>query len=158
MIINMEKFLDAERGHWTRLEEILGRIEDEPNWRMSLAELKDFHYLYQRASADLGKLATFASEPETRRYVESLVARAYGEIHESREKKNRLDLLHWFFHLFPQTFRRHIRAFWLSLTPSRSRGVCLGGAAIALDPDAKPVLMPFPTSCSATPSERVAEE
>jgi uncharacterized membrane protein SpoIIM required for sporulation len=156
VIINMQKFLDAERGHWTRLEEILGRMEDEPNWRMSLAELKDFHYLYQRASADLGKLATFASEPETRRYVESLVARAYGEIHESREKTNRLDILHWFFHLFPQTFRRHIRAFWLSVTITIA-GCLFGGAAIALDPDAKPVLMPFP-HLLGNPSDRVAEE
>jgi uncharacterized membrane protein SpoIIM required for sporulation len=156
VIIDLQKFLQTERPCWTELEESLKRLEDEPNWRMNLVELKHFHYLYQRTSADLGKLATFASEPETRRYLESLVARAYGEIHESREKAHRLELLPWVLQVFPRTFRRHIRAFWLSVAVTLA-GCLFGGTAILLDPDSKPVLMPF-EHLQGDPAERVAQE
>lgn len=156
MIIDLQKFMEAERASWAELERILQRLEDEPNWRMNLADLKRFHYLYQRASADLGKLTTFASEPETRRYLESLVARAYGEIHESRQKAGRLDLFQWLFATFPQTFRRHVRAFWLSVAVTVV-GCLFGGTAILWDPDSKPVLMPF-SHLLGDPSERVARE
>jgi uncharacterized membrane protein SpoIIM required for sporulation len=156
VIIDLPKFLEAERPGWTELEKILLRLEEEPNWRMSLAELKHFHYLYERASADLGKIVTFAAEPETRGYLEALVARAYGEIHESREINRRLRLFHWFFVLFPQTFRRHIRAFWLSLAVTLA-GCIFGGLALALDPDAKAVVLPF-SHLQGSPAGRVAEE
>jgi len=156
VIIDLAKFLENERPCWTELEQILGKLESEPNWRMSLEQVKHFHYLYERASADLGKIATFASEPETSRYLESLVARAYGEIHASREKTSRVRLFHWFFNSFPQTFRRHIRAFWLSVAVTIA-GCLFGGLAIALDPDAKPALMPF-EHLLGSPAERVARE
>ena len=156
MIIDLHKFLETERPAWTELEKTLVKLEDEPNWRMDLAQLKHFHYLYERASADLGKIVTFASEPETRHYLEALVARAYGEIHESREKAHRLRLFHWFFILFPQTFRRHIAAFWLAVAVTLA-GCLFGGAALALDPDAKPVLLPF-EHLQGSPAERVAQE
>jgi len=99
---------------------------------------------------------TFASEPETRHYLESLVARAYGEIHESREKAARLNLLQWFFQTFPQTFRRHVRAFWLAVAVTLA-GCLFGGLAIAFDPDSKSVLMPF-SHLQGSPAERVARE
>jgi uncharacterized membrane protein SpoIIM required for sporulation len=156
VIVDLEKFLATEQPFWKDLERVLTRVEDEPNWHMDLAELKRFHYLYERASADLGKLATFASEPETRRYLESLVARAYGEIHESREKAHRFDLVAFLFRTFPQTFRRHIRAFWLSVTVTIA-GCMFGGLALLLDPDSKPAIMPF-EHLLGDPSERVARE
>jgi uncharacterized membrane protein SpoIIM required for sporulation len=156
VIIDLQKFFETERPAWTELEKILGKLEDEPNWRMDLAQLKHFHYLYERASADLGKIVTFSSEPETRHYLESLVARAYGEIHESREKGRRLGLIHWFFNIFPQTFRRHLRAFWLSVAVTMV-GCLFGGLALAFDPDAKEVLMPF-EHLRGSPAERVARE
>jgi uncharacterized membrane protein SpoIIM required for sporulation len=156
VIIDLHKFLESERPTWAELETILGKLEDEPNWRMDLGQLKHFHYLYERASADLGKIVTFSSEPETRRYLESLVARAYGEIHETRAKASRFDVLRWFFHTFPQTFRRHIRAFWLSVAITVV-GCAFGGLALALDPEAKAVIMPF-EHLQGDPSERVARE
>jgi uncharacterized membrane protein SpoIIM required for sporulation len=156
VIIDLHKFLEAERPAWTELEKILAKLEEEPNWRMDLEQLKHFHYLYERASADLGKIVTFASEPETRHYLEALVARAYGEMHESREKAHRLRLLHWFFVLFPRTFRGHIRAFWLSVAVTLA-GCLFGGMALALDPDAKPVLLPL-GHLQGSPKDRVEQE
>ncbi|HMP81953.1 MAG TPA: stage II sporulation protein M [Verrucomicrobiota bacterium] len=156
MIIDLQRFVAAERPHWTQLETILDRVEADPAVRMNLAELTAFHRLYERACADLAKITTFSAEPETRRYLETLVARAYGEIHETRERRGRLHPVKWFFQTLPQTFRRHVRAFYLS-TAIMLAGCALGGLAIMLDPESKPVLMPFPHLLQ-DPAERVAKE
>jgi uncharacterized membrane protein SpoIIM required for sporulation len=156
MIIDLQRFAAAERPSWSELERILAKLEAQPNLRMTLEELRQFHLLYERTAADLAKLTTFSSEPETRRYLESLVARAYGEIHETRVRQRRIFPLQWFFQTLPQTFRRHIRAFWMSVAITAA-GCAFGGFAIALDPAAKPVLMPF-SHLLQDPAQRVAEE
>src|ERR1700724_2163651 len=132
MIIDLQRFVAAERPYWTELERVLDKLEAEPNYRMSLESLQRFHLVYERSAADLAKIVTFSSEPETRRYLESLIARAYGEIHETRERQRRIFPLRWFFHTLPQTFRRHVRAFWLSLAVTLA-GCAFGGFALALD-------------------------
>ena len=156
MIIDLRKFIASERPHWRELESLLDRLSGDSAFKLSLEQLKHFHYLYERTSADLAKITTFASEPETRRYLESLVARAYGEIHETRQKPHRVAPLHWFFNTFPQTFRRHVRAFWLSVAITLV-GSVFGAGVIAFDPDAKSVIMPF-SHLQGDPRERVARE
>ncbi len=156
MIIDLQRFVAGERPYWAQLERRLARIEAEPNDRMTLEELRHFHVLYERAAADLARIISFSSEPETRRYLESLVSRAYGEIHETRERQRRLFPLKWFFQTLPRTFRRHVRAFWLSLAIT-SAGCAFGGFAIALDPQSKSALMPF-SHLMQDPAKRVADE
>jgi len=156
MIIDLQKFITEERPFWRELEQVLDIVEKRPEVKLSLPELERFHYLYQRASADLAKFKTFAAEPNTRIYLESLVARAFGEIHETRQKPHRLTPLHWFFATFPQTFRRHINAFWICLAAMLVGGA-FGGFAIATDPGAKQVLLPF-SHLQGNPSDRVAQE
>lgn len=156
MIIDLQKFFAAERSFWDELEKMLVRMENDPERTLSLEELQRFHYLYERASAGLARISTFASEPETRRYLESLISRAYGEIHETREKPHRLRPLQWFFMTLPQTFRRRIGAFWLSCAVTLV-GCAFGVLALAIDPGAKPVLLPF-DHLHGDPAERVAEE
>jgi uncharacterized membrane protein SpoIIM required for sporulation len=156
MIIDLQGFVASERACWSELERTLDKLEAEPNHRMTLEGVRRFHLLYERTAADLAKISTFSAEPETRRYLENLVARAYGEIHETRERRTRLRLLQWFFHTLPQTFRRHARAFYLSVAITLA-GCAFGGLAIALDPTSKPVLMPFPHLLQ-DPAKRVAEE
>jgi uncharacterized membrane protein SpoIIM required for sporulation len=156
MIVDLQKFVAKERPFWNQLERWLDRIEAEPDLRLTLEQLELFHHLYQRTAADLAKITTFSSEPETRRYLENLVARAYGEIHETREKRRRVFPLRWFFQTLPQTFRRHLRAFYLSVAVTIA-GCAFGGLAIAFDPDSKQVLMPF-SHLMQDPRQRVAEE
>ena len=156
MIINLQKFIAGERPYWRELEQVLDKVEKRPELKLSLSQLERFHYLYQRASADLAKFKTFSAEPNTRGYLESLVARAFGEIHETREKPYRLAPLHWFFSTFPQTFRRHIQAFWICLAVLLVGGV-FGGFVIVTDPAAKQVLLPF-SHLLGNPSDRVGQE
>ncbi len=156
MIIDLQRFIASERPWWNQLHTMLARLEAEPNLRMKLEELERFHELYERAAAGLAKLTTFSSEPETRRYLENLVARAYGEIHETREKRRRIFPLKWFFQTLPQTFRRHIRAFHLSLAITLA-GCAFGALATAFDPDSRHVTMPFGHD-QLRPGERVKQE
>jgi uncharacterized membrane protein SpoIIM required for sporulation len=156
VIVDLQRFIAHERPSWLELEKRLNHLEAEPNMTMSLEQLQIFHQLYERTAADLAKITTFSSEPEIRRYLENLVSRAYSEIHETREKQRRIFPLQWFLQTLPQTFRRHVRAFYLSLAITIA-GCMFGGGAIAFDPDSKAVLMPFP-GLMQDPAKRVQEE
>ena len=156
MIINIAQFIAEERPCWSELEKILNSLERDSARRLTMTEIRRFHYLYQRASTDLGRLATFSSETATRKYLESLIGRAYCEIHEKRGRSVAFSPLRWFFKTFPQTFRLHIKAFYLSLAITVA-GCVFGGLAVTLDPDAKYVLMPY-SHLIIDPSERVKQE
>jgi uncharacterized membrane protein SpoIIM required for sporulation len=156
VILDLDKFLQQEKPLWTELEGLLDRFEAHVTTRPTLADATRLHYLYERASADLGRLATFASEPATRRYLESLVARAHGEIHEQRSAPHRLRFLHWFLVVFPQTFRRQRNFFWFACAITLA-GALFGGLALRLDPDSRHATMAFGHD-QRTPSERVRDE
>ena len=156
MIIDLQKFITEERPLWNELESTLEKLEKRAEFKLSLPQLVRFHYLYQRASGGLAKIKTFSAEPNTRVYLESLVARAFGEIHEGPEKPHRLAPLHWFFSTFPQTFRKHVRAFWICLAAMLVGGA-FGAFVIVVDPTVKEVLLPF-SHLHGDPSERVAKE
>ena len=104
MILDLDKFLVEGRPHWHELEGMLGRLE--AGAILDLAAARRLHWLYERASADLIRLGTFASEPETCRYLEALVARAYAEIHDTHARTSRVRPFHWVRRTFPRTFRR----------------------------------------------------
>ena len=94
----------------------------------SVADLERFHILYQRVSADLGKVATLESEGELRRYLEWLVGRAYAEIHETRER-TQIPAVALVPVEFPRAFRRHIRAFQLAVALTIA-GAAFGAMAL----------------------------
>lgn len=156
MIVNLEKFIAEERPKWERLESILRGISQDPWKPLPVAEARELELLYQRAAADLARISAFAAEPQTRHYLENLVARGHAEIHGGRAERERLDVFAWFARTLPQTFRRQMRAFLFALAVTLA-GTMFGGAAIALDPDAKSVLMPF-EHLRESPAQRVAQE
>jgi uncharacterized membrane protein SpoIIM required for sporulation len=156
VIIDLQRFVATERPHWAELEKLLDHLEAGAGSKMSLEQMVRFHQLYERTSADLAKIATFSSEPETRRYLEALVARAYGEIHETRERRTRLSPVTWFFQTLPQTFRRHLRAFYLTVAVTLI-GCLFGGLALMFDPDSRHATMAFGHDLQ-TPEERVRQE
>ena len=158
MIIDLQKFSAVERPVWQELEKLLDQLEVDPVSKLNLERARRFHYLYERTSADLAKLVTFAAEPELRRYLETLVARAYSEIHETRINQKRFAPIAWFLHTLPQTFRRHVKAFYLA-TAVLVIGALFGGFAMAFDPEAKQTVMPAMFSDHlGDPAERVRRE
>jgi uncharacterized membrane protein SpoIIM required for sporulation len=159
MIIDLARFLDAGRPAWTELESKLDRMDADPGYTLSFDDLRHFYALYQRVSADLAKIQTFASEPDICRYLESLTARAYAEIHEVRQRAGKpRKLWDWFIIDFPAAFRRHVRAFQLSLIITLA-GALFGAGAIYKDKDAKSVILPDQFShLLGDPAKRVYEE
>ena len=158
MIIDLPRFIAAERPAWSELETLLDRLDRDPGFVLTVEQARHFHFLYQKVSADLARIATFSSEPDLRGYLESLVARAYGEIHETRERGRRFAFLKWFTRDFPRVFRRHSRAFLVSLAITLV-GTVFGGFATMLDPEAKEAVMPGMFSNHlGDPNRRVEEE
>lgn len=156
MIIDVAKFVASERGVWQELEKALDKMENDPHARSTLAEVRRFRFLYEKTSADLARLSTFAFSPEILRYLESLVARAYGEIHEGRERGKRRSFRRWLAFDLPDTFRRHIGAFGLAVAVTLV-GSLLGAGALRLDPQAREVLLPFDYP-NESPTQRVQRE
>ncbi|MCG8637722.1 MAG: stage II sporulation protein M [Desulfobacterales bacterium] len=156
MILDLNKFIKEGRVIWTELETLLDRFENDPHLALTTAEIKRFHYLYQRSSADLAKLMGFSAQQDVRVYLESIVGRAFSLIHDTRRSRKRPRPFRWLFHTFPAAFRRHLTAFWLA-TAILTAGSLLGAAAMGIDQNAKQALMPF-SHLMQDPADRVAKE
>ncbi len=156
MIVDLERFIKEEEQYWAELESALDLQERDPFRTMGLTEIKRFHYLYRRASAALVKVAGSSAETDIRRYLESLVARAYAYIHEIRGETRRFRLLRWFFEDFSRVFRAHIRAFVLSCAIT-AFGFSIGAIVVTIDKEARAVIIPF-SQLRTSPAERVAHE
>ena len=136
---------------------MLARLERDPAARLTVAEASRFHRLYQCACADLARVSGGSYEEEVRRYLESLAARGYAEMHSRRPASGRWTPARWLRSGFPRAFRRRIRAFLLACAVLAG-GSLLGTAAVLLHPDAKTHLMPEWPHLRMDPSERVARE
>jgi uncharacterized membrane protein SpoIIM required for sporulation len=155
VILDLAGFIEAERIYWDELSATLERLNLNPDTRMSLDQVTRFHYLYQRCGADLARVGSLSTRPEVFDYLESLVARAYVELHDAPQN-SRFSFWRFLSKGFPQAFRRHIKAFALCLIITAvSAG--LGAGALALDYDTKSVMMPF-SHLNRTPAQRVQEE
>ena len=156
MIADIERFVATERRYWTELQSVLETQDRRSTREMTLDEAQRFYYLYERASAALSRLSGLAVDAGLRSYVESLVARAYGEVHEVRRRGQRPKPVRWFVRTFPRVFRAHMHAFALSCLLT-FLGVAFGTGALLLDPASRRVLMPFP-HLQQDPGVRVAKE
>jgi len=156
MILDLKRFIENRRPDWDECEAVLRRLESEPGRRMDLDEAQRFHFLLERVASDLNQINTAVADPATRAYLESLLARGYSEVLETSRLPVFRKIAQWFSVQFPQTVRRHLGALKLVLA-TFFLGALFGALALLLDPDAKPVLMPF-GHLMGSPSERVAEE
>ncbi|HUR57655.1 MAG TPA: stage II sporulation protein M [Opitutaceae bacterium] len=157
MIVNLDRFIKEEQPRWDRLDGLLRQMAADPWRQLPLEEAQELERLYQRAAADLARIATFTAEPEVRRRLESLVARGHAEIHGGHaEAGRRFRPGEWLARTLPQTWRRQAKAFWFAFALMVA-GAAFGGCAIAFDPGAKAVLMPF-SHLRESPTERVARE
>ena len=158
MIIDLPRFIVADRPPWVELEQMLDRLEADPARAMPIAEVQRFHLLYQKVSSDLGRVSTFAAEPELKSYLGSLTARAYGEIQETRVRASRFRPGHLLINEFPRVFRKQLGAFTVALAIMLA-GILFGGFATALDDEAKEAIIPEQFShLLSDPAKRVAEE
>ncbi|MGJ8652736.1 MAG: stage II sporulation protein M [Opitutaceae bacterium] len=157
MILDVEKFIRTRRADWDEFEAMVAHLELGDRKGLDIEDAQRFHFLYERVAADLTKLSTYAVEPQTKQYLESLVARGFGEMHGTVSR--RLPFSQAFLSLlsaFPIAVRRHFRMLvWVFVI--FGAGGIFGAGALALDPSSKSVLMPF-SHLQGDPSDRVAEE
>jgi uncharacterized membrane protein SpoIIM required for sporulation len=156
VILDLPRFIAAEQPYWNELDGLLKRLDQNPYLRMNVQEVARLDYLYHRSVSALGRMATFSADTQAREYLEAVVARGYANCHPSPARAGKFRPVHWLFATFPQTFRRHWRAFALALALTIA-GTTFGAAAISFDHDAKAVLMPF-SQLLQTPAERVKHE
>jgi len=156
MIVDLPRFVETERPYWRELDDRLIALEKNPEERLALEGAERLHYLYQRASASLAKVTHLSSEPELRRYLETLVGRAHSEIQESRERDLAWIPWRWLTGDFPRAFRRNAGAFWATVALT-ALGVVFSVIAMAGDAESRQVFLPF-GHADKTPRERVAEE
>lgn len=158
MILDLDQFIQRERPYWDELQELMRLHEVQPDRKSTLPEVQRFLYLYQRASADLVKLKTFAGDVEIRAWLENIVARAYSQLHERRAEGIRFRPWHWLSRTFPQTFRRHWKAFALS-TATFWLGGLLGAVVMFVNPELKTEFIPEQFShVYESPTKRVERE
>ncbi len=156
MIIDVARFQQREQTYWTELQTELDAQDRDAARGMPLDRALRLHYLYRRTASDLNELRSLPGEFELRAHLESLVARAYAEIYDTRRYSQVRRLRHWFMRTLPQTFRRRSRAFAVSLMITLV-GSAFGAGVVAFDYDSKSVLLPFP-HLKGDPAERVAFE
>lgn len=158
MILDLPRFVADGRPAWEELDRLLARLAAQPEARLDLATVRRLFSLYERTASDLSRVASFAAEPDLTRYLEELVARAYGEVHAEtrRPGRPRLAAIRAFLGAFPRAVRRHAGALGLSVALTLG-GAAFGAGAVAFDPEAKHALLPF-SHLLGDPKERVARE
>ena len=165
MIIDLEKFVAAEQGFWNELEARLDALDFDRSARGALdlsgartpalplpAPPPATSPGWRRfpPSANCAAPSARSSPAPTRKSIRTPAR----DPRSSRRGPAALRVaVPW---SFPRAFRRHLRAFWLSVAATLV-GVAFGGLAVAIDPDAKPVLLPFP-QLLGDPADRVAQE
>jgi uncharacterized membrane protein SpoIIM required for sporulation len=157
MILDLRKFIERERPIWDELDKLLRKMENDPAAKLTLADAERAHYLYERTSSALVRIATFAAEPSLITFLQALVARAYSELNDNRARSRRFHPRTWFFTTFPRTFRQYQRYFWFALLLTVA-GALFGGSAITFDTRAKPLLLGEFPHLIGNPEDRVHEE
>jgi len=157
MILDLRKFIERERPIWDELDKLLRKMENDPAAKLTLADAERAHYLYERTSSALVRIATFAAEPSLITFLQALVARAYSELNDNRARSQRFRPRTWLFRTFPQTFRQYQRYFWFALLLTVA-GALFAGGAITFDARAKPLLLGAFPHLLGNPADRVHDE
>ena len=163
MIIDLAGFCKNGQPRWDALEDILDRLDESPGASLAAEEAVRFHNLSESVFCDLAELDSAARAPELRERLSRLAARACavtravprGARGSAASQESRFSARRWLFRTFPAAFRRHFAAFTLACAVTVA-GAVFGAAAVALDPPARHVLMPFGHD-RTNPSERVAK-
>ena len=140
--MDLHGFIEERRPNWRRLEALLDQAE-RTGFKLSAKEANELGLLYRRASADLCRAQARTANAEVLRYLNGLVARAYGQIYSGR-KFRLAELLFFFTDQFPALVRARARAVLLAAALLLA-GLAFGFAAASLDEDARHFLVPEST-------------
>ena len=155
MIIDLPRFVAAERPYWDELEKPARASKTSLSARMPLAEVQRLHYLYERCSADLSRLDTFSAEPAAAR-VSGIAggARLRGDPRNARAFQDPLEE-RWCWHSRARSAVTWARSALVAR--DHTAGLRVRLVRDPAGPASKAVLMPFP-HLMGSPAERVQQE
>jgi uncharacterized membrane protein SpoIIM required for sporulation len=116
-------WIEKRRPHWTRLEQLMERVQHAGLKSLSRSELRELGLLYRQAAADLAVLRADLSSVHFAGYLNQLLARAHNTIY-SGHKTNHSAVLIFYRDTYPQIFRRNFNYCLLAFV------LFLGGAVI----------------------------
>lgn len=144
MILDLERFHAQAGPRWSRLESLLGSLQDRQDRRLNPSEAEQLQELYAQTAADLNRVTHGALAPDLRQYLERLVARAYAELYYAPPVRSEIwKPRRWLriFTAFPEAFRRQSGYFALAVLIT-VLGCTFGGLAVRYDPASVEVLLP----------------
>lgn len=111
--MNFNHWIMQQRPQWSRLEELLEKIENSGLASLSDQEAIEFARIYRHTASDLNRARTFVSGDNTVHYLNDMVARAYMAIH-ARTKLAWRSFLWTLVRDYPALFRRYFNHFLLA--------------------------------------------
>jgi len=138
--MKVDEFEASRRQRWEELAQAIkvaarGRLRS-----MSVADIERMDALYGMTSSDLAIASRDFPDDNVMLYLNGLCARAYALLHPG-DVPHAGDIWGFFARTFPQTFRRNIRFFWISLGITLVSTVA-GWVAVYARPDLRSLLVP----------------
>jgi len=121
-ILVVNRFLDAHKDNWQRLEDLLDMMKLTGIRALSRVEVREFGELYRRAAADLAIARAETRDPKLINYLNSLVIRAHGRIYRAESQGVGL-VARFFAEELPRTFRANWRYMALAFSIFAGFGV-----------------------------------
>ena len=121
-ILSVNRFLDANKDNWRRLEDLLDTMKITGIRALSRIEVREFGELYRRAATDLAIARAETRDPKLINYLNSLVIRAHGRIYRAESQGVGL-IARFFAQELPQTFRANWRYMALAFSIFAGFGV-----------------------------------
>lgn len=75
---------NPREGRWHELQQLLESAEKGGLERLSVADVKRLGQLYRQVAIDLSRARTQAAHPDLLRYLNSLAARAHGQVYRAK--------------------------------------------------------------------------
>lgn len=116
-------WIEKRRPHWTRLEQLMERVQHAGLKSLTRSELRELGLLYRQAAADLAVLRADLSSVHFAGYLNQLLARAHNTIY-SGHKTSHSAILIFYRDTYPQIFRQNFNYCLLAFI------LFLGGAVI----------------------------
>jgi uncharacterized membrane protein SpoIIM required for sporulation len=109
----MQRFLEARRANWKRLEDLTARASRFRLTNLKGEEVREFGRLYRRTAADLAIAREEVRDGRLVNYLNHLVGRAHGAIYRS-ESSGFGAILTFYRYEFPAVFRKTFRSTLLA--------------------------------------------
>ncbi len=137
--MDLRGFIEERKPTWRELEALLDKAE-RSQFKLTAQEAQQLGALYGRVSADLCRAQARTANAELLRYLNDLVARAYGLVYSGR-KFRWFEVWHFFRAGFPALVRARRGALALA-TGLVALGFLFGFLAAWFDEDARHFLVP----------------